>query len=174
MPLNFYRYLNVKLQPVPEKFLLKYGFLKVGATSNPPKSDDWKWATGKTCIINDFLRNPHFRGGHNSWLTGYYVERASQFLCHFMYVVNFWKLHKLTVSASHNQLMVSPSHDQLTTSHRGAFCQFPFRWIYYCHSSKFTGNETGKAHLCAPFLLGKLVVREVDTTSWCNLLKFTT
>ena len=20
--------------------------------------------------------------------------------------------------------------------HRGAFCQFPFQWIYYCHSSK--------------------------------------
>ena len=33
--------------------------------------------------------------------------------------------------------------------HRGAFCQFPFRWIYYCHSSKFTGKETGKTHLCA-------------------------
>ena len=99
-------------------------------------------------VINDFLRNPHFRGGHNSWLTGYYVERASQFLCHFMYVVNFWKLHKLTVSASHNELMVSPSHDQLKTSHRGAFCQFPFRWIYYCHSSKSNGKETGKTHLC--------------------------
>ena len=29
--------------------------------------------------------------------------------------------------------------------HRGAFCQFPFRWIYYCHSSsKSTGKETGK------------------------------
>ena len=33
--------------------------------------------------------------------------------------------------------------------HRGAFCQFPFRWIYYCHSSKSTGKETGKTHLCA-------------------------
>ena len=33
--------------------------------------------------------------------------------------------------------------------HRGAFCQFPFRWIYYCHSSKFTGKETGKTHLWA-------------------------
>ena len=33
--------------------------------------------------------------------------------------------------------------------HRGAFCQFPFRWIYYCHSSKSTGKESGKTHLCA-------------------------
>ena len=33
--------------------------------------------------------------------------------------------------------------------HRDAFCQLPFRWIYYCHSSKSTGKETGKTHLCA-------------------------
>ena len=33
--------------------------------------------------------------------------------------------------------------------HRGAFCQFPFRWIYYCHSNKSTREESGKTHLCA-------------------------
>ena len=33
--------------------------------------------------------------------------------------------------------------------HRGAFCQFPFRWIYYYGSNKFTGKETEKMHLCA-------------------------
>ena len=33
--------------------------------------------------------------------------------------------------------------------HRGAFFQFLFRWIHYCHSSKSTGKETGKTHLCA-------------------------
>ena len=33
------------------------------------------------------------------------------------------------------------------TLHRGSFCQFRFRWIYYCHSSKSTGKETGKMHL---------------------------
>ena len=38
---------------------------------------------------------------------------------------------------------------QCTAVHRGAFCQFPFRWIYYCHSSKSTGKETGKKHICA-------------------------
>ena len=38
---------------------------------------------------------------------------------------------------------------QTAPLHRGAFCQFPFRWIYYCHSSKSTGMETGKTHLCA-------------------------
>ena len=33
------------------------------------------------------------------------------------------------------------------TVHRGAFGQFPFRWIYYYGSNKFTGKETGKTHL---------------------------
>ena len=28
--------------------------------------------------------------------------------------------------------------------HRGAFCQFPFRWIYYYDSNEFTEKETGK------------------------------
>ena len=32
--------------------------------------------------------------------------------------------------------------------HIGAFCQFPFQWIYYWHSSKSTIEETGKTHLC--------------------------
>ena len=34
-------------------------------------------------------------------------------------------------------------------THRGAFCQFPFRWIYYYDGNKSTGKETGKTHLCA-------------------------
>ena len=29
-----------------------------------------------------------------------------------------------------------------------AFFQFLFCWIHYCHSSKSTGKETGKMHLC--------------------------
>jgi hypothetical protein len=32
--------------------------------------------------------------------------------------------------------------------HRGAFYKFLFRWIHYCHSSKSTGKESGKMHLC--------------------------
>ena len=38
---------------------------------------------------------------------------------------------------------------QIQAVHRGSFCQFLFRWIYYCHSSKYTGKETSKTHLCA-------------------------
>ena len=37
----------------------------------------------------------------------------------------------------------------IVTVHRGAFFQFLFRWIYYCHSNKSTAKETGKTHLCA-------------------------
>ena len=35
-----------------------------------------------------------------------------------------------------------------TVVNRGTFCQFLFWWIYYCHSSKSAGKETGKTHLC--------------------------
>ena len=33
--------------------------------------------------------------------------------------------------------------------HRGALCQFPFRWIYCCGINESTGKDTGKMHLCA-------------------------
>ena len=36
-----------------------------------------------------------------------------------------------------------------TSVHRGAFYQFPFRWIYYYRSNESIGKETGKSHLCA-------------------------
>ena len=37
----------------------------------------------------------------------------------------------------------------IESMHRGAFCQFSFRWIYYYGSNKSTGKETGKTHLYA-------------------------
>ena len=37
---------------------------------------------------------------------------------------------------------------KLRQLHRGAFCQFPFRQIYYYGSNKSTGKETEKRHLC--------------------------
>ena len=33
--------------------------------------------------------------------------------------------------------------------HRGVFCQFPFRRIYYYGSNNSTGKEISKTHLCA-------------------------
>ena len=47
-----------------------------------------------------------------------------------------------------NVLIPSAALKSHSTAHRGAFCQFPFRWIYYCHISKSTGKEIGKTHLC--------------------------
>ena len=47
-----------------------------------------------------------------------------------------------------------------TPLHKGAFFQFLFRWIHYCHSSKSTGKETGKTHLCALVEFFDLVWRE--------------
>jgi hypothetical protein len=52
--------------------------------------------------------------------------------------VEFW------ISWQWLRLLRKPSHWQV---HRGTFCQFLFRWIYYCHSYKSTGKETSKTHL---------------------------
>ena len=47
------------------------------------------------------------------------------------------------------------------TVHRGAFCQFPFLWIYCYGSNKSTRKETGKMHLCAVFAQSVF-----DTKNW--------
>ena len=39
---------------------------------------------------------------------------------------------------------------------RGAFCHFPFRWIYYYGSNKSTKKETGITHLCGPVYCSQL------------------
>ena len=45
------------------------------------------------------------------------------------------------------------SHWTSEPAHRGAFCQFPFRLIHYCHNSKSTGKKTVKMHLCAAYYI---------------------
>ena len=45
--------------------------------------------------------------------------------------------------------MTSLYCDCIITLHRGAFHQFPFQWIDYYGSNKFTRKETGKTHPCA-------------------------
>jgi hypothetical protein len=65
--------------------------------------------------------------------------------------------HTLGVDAHVNHLKIGHNNKNVEmhngtyrrTLHRYAFCQFPFRWIYYCHSSKSTGKETEKTYLCA-------------------------
>ena len=58
------------------------------------------------------------------------------------------------------------------TVHRGAFCHFSFQWIYYCHSSKSIGKETGKKHLCAlttSWYLHKIIIRVWN--KWAQFFK---
>ena len=64
--------------------------------------------------------------------------------------------------------------------HRGAFCQFSFRLIYYYDNNKSTGKETGKTHLCALFYdltrdsIANNFIRFVVAADSCNpwFLKF--
>ena len=47
--------------------------------------------------------------------------------------------------------------------HRGPFCKFPFRLIYYYGSNKSTGKDTGKTHLCA--LVQLIILWSMYTTN---------
>ena len=55
---------------------------------------------------------------------------------------------------------------QCTEVHRGAFCQFTLRCIYYYGSNKSTGKETGKMHLCVmqyiDRILQKVTLRKLN------------
>ena len=57
-----------------------------------------------------------------------------------------WKVQSMIWHSIHSIQRVVSFY--FHTVHRDAFCQFPFRWIYYCHSSKSTGKETGKMYFC--------------------------
>ena len=46
-------------------------------------------------------------------------------------------------------LLFSIKSIHFKTVHQDAICQFPVRWIYYCHGSESTGKKTGKTHFCA-------------------------
>ena len=57
--------------------------------------------------------------------------------------------------------------------HRGAFCQFPFGWIYHYGSNKSTEKKTGKTHVCAlvwRILADLEVPHEIDSWYFHNLL----
>ena len=74
--------------------------------------------------INCYLKSPKFLG-YNDWVLAIVVSPK------FSWLYSCIKL----------------SFD------RGAFCQFPFRWLYYYGSNWSTGKETGKTHLCAVLYL---------------------
>ena len=63
----------------------------------------------------------------------------------------FWVLKVAKIVGIHIHMKYENAQKSSYTSkplHRGAFCQFSFRWIWYCDSNKFTGKGTGKTHLC--------------------------
>ena len=62
------------------------------------------------------------------------------FLCNFRK-----KVYLKSLSCTKAVWIFFSPHPRL---HIGAFLQFPFRWIYCCHTSKSTGKETGRTHLC--------------------------
>ena len=73
---------------------------------------------------------------------------------------------------------IVPSLNHLVESplilHRDAFCQFLFRWIYYCYNRKSSGKETGKTHLCAvhkPNIIVNLKM-EQNSNSSCKVQVF--
>ena len=65
------------------------------------------------------------------------VHGTLLFICHCL--LHYFSFNLLIKSVS---LKIKPLH-------RGAFCQFTFWWIYYCHSSKSTRKEAGKTYVCA-------------------------
>ena len=54
------------------------------------------------------------------------------------------------------------------TVHRGVFCKFPFRWIYYYGSNKSTEKETDKTHLCAVYSLLTMHSSQCTMLCWIN------
>ena len=60
------------------------------------------------------------------------------------------------------------------TVHRGAFCQFSFRWIYYYGSDKSNGKETEKTHLCLCAVgcrLGLMALKLISSKWFAMILK---
>ena len=59
--------------------------------------------------------------------------------------IGWWKdgAAGIIISPASCLLYIPPDHEVLLgearwSVHRGGFCQFPFQWLYYCHSSKLT------------------------------------
>ena len=63
--------------------------------------------------------------------------------------MHIWEIRSIKVKNNVHPFLHNAWPHLWSTVYRGAFCKFTFQWIYYCHSSKFIGNETGKTHLCA-------------------------
>ena len=72
------------------------------------------------------------------------IKTAGPFVSHFFRLPS-----PLRLTQFYRIKLVSQEFSCSLLHCRDAICQFLFRWIYYCHSNKSTGKETGKTHLCA-------------------------
>ena len=66
------------------------------------------------------------------------------------YIINQSQPECTILTVPSINLMPMEQRSLNSTVHRGAFFQFPFRWIYYYGSNESNGKETRKTHLCAP------------------------
>ena len=72
--------------------------------------------------------------------------------CHYKLNSHICLNWTIKVSVKWVMEFLSERYKIISTVHRGAFCQFPFWWIYYYGSNKSTGKETGETHLCAVYI----------------------
>ena len=86
------------------------------------------------------------------------------FSLHFYYQILdhnlFYRVNKVRLKE------VSILNHLVSSLHRGAFCLFTFRWIYYYGSNKSTGKETGTTHLCALVWKGRMEIRKKESKIW--------
>ena len=73
-----------------------------------------------------------------------------------------YKILKFPELANHYSIQIKPMH-------RGAICQFPVRWIYYCHSSESTSEKTNKTHLCSVHWSRYLIFEVQSLGTSCSL-----
>ena len=90
-----------------------------------------------------------------SYIGNYYNCHFSLLLKHEMFLVRTKLPSGENPSLTQKANFAQKSDNlQYNTLHRGAFCQFPFRRIYYCHSSKSIGKENWQnAPLCSVLFL---------------------
>ena len=86
-------------------------------------------------------------------------------------LLKIWKLNKVSkckvirygksvASSGKNKFHLEFTFQRL---HRGVFCQFPFRRIYYYGSNNSTGKEISKTHLCGLCVCVCVCVKQRDT-----------
>ena len=110
------------------------------------------------------------------------MDRATEFFCSkgkevarfkdMKFSSKMFKFFDHVFKNDHNcNMKIKSKYQKHFPFHRGAFCQFLFLWIYYCHSSKSTGKETCKTHLCAFLRKKNKEQNEIKNSKKLNLLQ---